>query len=131
MFNTVTQQSEHKDHAMAHDHQMLEDNKAAPGRTRYRHGTRMAIRSEDEGVGTGGDGVQPLTYVPLDAAYPPRKRAERLSWVIWAIIGDQKVGVNLLGGSPFQALLEASGTAERLRLARLKLREVKEKLARS
>ena len=51
--------------------------------------------------------------------------------MIWAIIGDQKVGVNLLGGSPFQALLEASGTAERLRLARLKLREVKEKLARS
>mgnify|MGYP004295367615 CR=1 FL=1 len=36
------------------------------------------------------------------------RRAERLSWVIWAVIGNQKVGVNAFGGSPYQALLEAA-----------------------
>ena len=65
-------------------------------------------------------------YVPVAAAYPPRKRAERFSWAIWAVIGDQKVGVNALGGSPYQPLLEADSTAERLRAARLKLREYME-----
>ena len=67
-------------------------------------------------------------YVPVAAAYPARKRAERLSWAIWAVIGDQKVGVNAFGGSPYQPLLEADGTAERLRAARLKLREYTESL---
>ena len=66
--------------------------------------------------------------MPLDARYPPRKRAERLSWAIWAVIGDQKVGVNSFGGSPYQPLLEAEGTAERLRLARRKMQELKGKL---
>ena len=56
------------------------------------------------------------------------RRAERLSYVVWAIIGDQKVGVNAPGGSPYQALLEAEGTAERLRLALLKVREIKRRL---
>ena len=69
-----------------------------------------------------------ISYVPADAAYPPRKRAERLSWVLWAVIGDQKVGVNAFGGSPYQALIEADGTAERLRLVRAKLREIKGRL---
>ena len=67
-------------------------------------------------------------YVPVSAAYPPRKRAERFSWAIWAVIGDQKVGVNALGGSPYQPLLEVDSTAERLRAARLKLREYTENL---
>ena len=67
-------------------------------------------------------------YAPVSAAYPPRKRAERFSWAIWAVIGDQKVGVNALGGSPYQPLLEADSTAERLRAARLKLREYTENL---
>jgi hypothetical protein len=65
-------------------------------------------------------------YVPVAPAYPARKRAERFSWAIWAVIGDQKVGVNAFGGSPYQPLLEADGTAERLRAARLKLREYTE-----
>ena len=59
-------------------------------------------------------------------SYPARKRAERLSWMIWCTIGDQKVGVNAYTGSPFQALLEAEGTAERLRMVLEKLRAIKD-----
>ena len=69
-----------------------------------------------------------MAYVPLAKAYPARRRAERLSWAIWAVIGDQKVGVNAFGGSPYQPLLEAESTADRLRVARLKMREYKENL---
>ena len=57
-----------------------------------------------------------------------RKRVERLSWTMWAVIGDQKVGVNSFGGSPYQELLEAEGTAERLRLARRKIQTFMERL---
>jgi len=89
--------------------------------------------------GEGGGDLQPddepdaaaqvdQGYVPVAPAYPARKRAERLSWAIWAVIGDQKVGVNAFGGSPYQPLLEVDGTAERLRAARLKLREYTESL---
>ena len=35
------------------------------------------------------------------------------------------MGVNSFGGSPYQELLEADGTAERLRLALRKMRELK------
>ena len=72
----------------------------------------------------------PPTFVRLDGAYPPRKRAERLSWAVWAVIGDQKVGVNSFGGSPYQPLIEAESTAERLRLVRLRLHELKQQLRR-
>jgi len=70
------------------------------------------------------DELRAISYVPVDTRYPPRKRAERLSWAIWGVIGGQKVGVNAYGGSPFQAVLEAAGTKERLQLAleRLKRR---------
>ena len=74
-------------------------------------------------LGRDGD-VRELSYVPVDPAYPARKRAERLSWVIWAIVGNQKVGVNAFGGSPYQAVIEAEGTAARLRLVLLRLREI-------
>jgi hypothetical protein len=74
------------------------------------------------------ESVRPLAYVPLAGAYPARRRAERLSWAIWAVIGDQKVGVNAFGGSPYQPILEAESTADRLRAARLKMREYKETL---
>jgi hypothetical protein len=72
--------------------------------------------------------VRPNGFVPADPRYPSRKRAERLSWVLWAMIGDQKVGVNSFGGSPYQALLEADVTTDRLRMVRLKLREIKQRL---
>ena len=76
-------------------------------------------------VELGRDGeVRELSYVPVDAAYPPRKRAERLSWLVWQVIGNQTVGVNAFGGSPYQAVIEAEGTAARLRLALLRIKDI-------
>ena len=43
--------------------------------------------------------MRATAYVPADAAYPARRRAERLSYAIWTIVGNQKVGVNAQGGS--------------------------------
>ncbi|KAL1529908.1 hypothetical protein AB1Y20_000836 [Prymnesium parvum] len=80
-----------------------------------------------DGDGEGGS-ARRLSYVPADPRYPMRKRAERLSWVVWALIGDQKVGVNSFAGSPYQVLLEADGTAERFQLALAKMNELKEAL---
>ena len=64
----------------------------------------------------------------VDEGYPARKRAERLSWMIWSVIGDQKVGVNSFEGSPYQPLIEAESSAERLRMALLRLRELRNML---
>jgi hypothetical protein len=68
--------------------------------------------------------VRELSYVPVDDQFPARRRAERLSWVVHAVIGNQKVGVNAFGGSPYQALIEADSTADRLRLCLIRLREI-------
>ena len=87
---------------------------------------QLAAQGKDEAGSPAATRAQ--SYVPADPAYSPRKRAERLSWLIWVLIGDQKVGVNSFEGSPYQALVEADGTAERLRLALRKMREVKEAL---
>mmetsp|Transcript_5982 Transcript_5982/g.19956 ORF Transcript_5982/g.19956 Transcript_5982/m.19956 type:complete len:143 (-) Transcript_5982:94-522(-) len=73
-------------------------------------------------------GEEELSYVPVDAAYPARRRAERLSWAIWAIIGNQTVGVNAYGGSPYQEVIEADGTAERLRLALARLVDIRREI---
>lgn len=101
------------------------------------HWPRLTSRYEEElAAGRAGkdeaedtDDVQRRSYVPLDAVYPPRKRAERLSWMVWALLNDQQVGVNSFGGSPHQVRIEAHGTSERLRLARSKMRELRERLA--
>lgn len=69
------------------------------------------------------DAPRAISFVPLDARYPPRKRAERLSWLIWGVIGGQKIGVNAYGGSPFQEVIEAAGTKDRLQLALDKLKK--------
>ena len=73
-------------------------------------------------------GLRKQSYVPMDERYPASRRAERLSWVVWEMIGDQRIGVNSMEATPYQALIEAEGTAERLRLALLKTREIKERL---
>ena len=52
IFNEETKQTEHKDTIIAHDELRGADSKAAPGRLRYKHGTKMAIISEDSD-GTG------------------------------------------------------------------------------
>lgn len=93
---------------------------------------RMRVEYEREEAAAAEVGVEgalrAVSYVPVDELYPPRRRAERLSWVVWAVVGDQKVGVNAFGGSPFQPLLEVDGTAERLRHALIKTRELKRRL---
>ena len=53
VFNEETKQTEHKDTIIARDQHQAADSKAAPGRLRYTHGTKMAIISED-GDGTRG-----------------------------------------------------------------------------
>ena len=51
--NTATGHREHKQTLMTREQHMDIDDKAAPGRLRYVQGSRMAIISEDKGVGTG------------------------------------------------------------------------------
>lgn len=89
---------------------------------------KLAADYEPPEQGAEAEGVVPISYVPIDPLYPARKRVERLSWMVWTVIGDQKVGVNSFGGSPYQELLEAEGTAERLRLARRKIQTYMERL---
>ena len=59
--------------------------------------------------------VLPFARVAGKGAYPSLRRAQRLSYAVWAVIGP---GVDL------QPLLEAGGAAERLRLALRRLREL-------
>ena len=47
---------------------------------------------------------------------PPRRRAQRLSYAIWAIIGGE--------GAEQQPLLEAHSSADRLRIALRRMRDV-------
>ena len=95
----------------------------------------QAAEAAEAAKAEGTDRAKPaelreMVIVVPDPAYPPRKRVERLSWLIWSVVGDQKVGVNSFGGSPYQELIEAEGTAERLRKALLKIREIKAQVAR-
>ena len=53
----------------------------------------------------------------MGEGYPLRRRAARLSYAIWAVIGDED-------GAPLQRVLEAAGTAERLRFALLRIRRL-------
>ena len=56
-------------------------------------------------------------YIPVDEEhFPPRRRAQRLSYAVWAIIGGE--GVEL------QPLLDVQSTSDRLRFALLRCREV-------
>ena len=48
-----TGEMEHKQTLMTREQHMNVDDKAAPGRLRYRHGSRMAIISEDDESETG------------------------------------------------------------------------------
>ena len=86
---------------------------------------RYAAAAAEEGP---PGAMRATAYVPADAAYPARRRAERLSYAIWTIVGNQKVGVNAQGGSPLQAVLEVDETADRLRMVLRRLREVKGQL---
>ena len=62
------------------------------------------------------------SYIPIDHDhYPARRRAQRLSYAIWAVIGGQ--GVDL------QPLLDEQSTSDRLRLALLRCRDVMKQLS--
>ena len=77
-------------------------------------------------------------FVTPDARYPPRRRAARLSFVIWAVIRDDEgladeeaavVAPELDGQTAqMQRALEASGTAERLAMAAEQMRALRVKL---
>ena len=55
-------------------------------------------------------------YTPAADAYPPRRRATRFSYAIWAVISPE--------GEELQPVLEAEGASERLRLALLRMRDL-------
>ena len=76
----------------------------------------------DGAIAEGEIGQIALTnYVPVDhEIYPARRRAQRLSYAVWAVIGGN--GVEL------QPLLDESSTAERLRLALRRMRDVMKQL---
>ena len=56
-------------------------------------------------------------------SYPARRRAQRLSFALWPWMSDAQ--------QELQAALEATSTADRLRMATLKVRKVRKQIARS
>ena len=66
----------------------------------------------DEGDSDGGS----EGYVAVHRRYPPRRRAQRLSYAVWPVLA------NYWGGLELQAALEVESTCDRLRLALLRLR---------
>ena len=65
----------------------------------------------------------PEPFVPNDPAlYPGRRRAQRLSFSVWAMIRAQN--------GDLQPVIEATSTSDRLRLALLRIRELREQIAR-
>ena len=62
----------------------------------------------------------PEPFVPLDPRYPPRRRAEKLSYSIWLVIREE--------GLDLQPLLDTMSTADRLRMALGRLRDLSERL---
>ena len=61
-------------------------------------------------------------YVAVDERYPPRRRAQRLSYSIWQVIAAY------WGGLELQPALEVESTSDRLRMALLRLRALAEQI---
>lgn len=57
-------------------------------------------------------------FMKVDARYPSRRRAQRLSYSIWQVIANYWEGLEL------QPALEAQSTGDRLRMALIRLREL-------
>jgi len=55
-------------------------------------------------------------YMPFVSSYPPRRRAQRLSYSAWSVIRDEETDL--------QPILEIASTSDRLRAVLLRLREV-------
>ena len=63
-----------------------------------------------------------FSYIPVDHEnYPARRRAQRLSWAVWSVIGAQNVEL--------QPLLDEQSTKERLRFALLRCRDIMKQLS--
>jgi len=62
----------------------------------------------------------PEPYVPWSELWPARRRAQRLSFAIWLAIREQN--------RDLQLVLETASTADRLRLALCRLRELREQV---
>ena len=64
---------------------------------------------------------EPEPYIPHALElYPPRRRVQRLSFAIWAMIREHN--------RDLQRVLEVGSTRDRLRLALLRLRELRSRL---
>ena len=50
-----------------------------------------------------------IGYVPVDARYPARRRAQRLSYAVWPVLA------NYWGSLELQPALEEESTSDRLR----------------
>ena len=63
-------------------------------------------------------------YVPVGDPeyYPARRRIQRLSFVVWSMIKDRD------GSGDLQIVLEAASTSDRLRMALLRLRTLREQV---
>ena len=69
--NNATGEREHKQTMMTREQYQDADDKAAPGRLRYHHGSRMAIRSEDDAASKPGFWFRGV-YQVHQAATPDR-----------------------------------------------------------
>ena len=66
---------------------------------------RGALKEAEDLSKSENDADLHFAFVPADPSYPARLRASRLSWFIWAVIGEQTVGVNSYEGSPLQVCI--------------------------
>lgn len=64
----------------------------------------------------------PEPYQPVDSLYPPRRRAQRLSFSVWPVLAQY------WGGLEMQPALEVESTGDRLRIVLLRLRALMSQL---
>ena len=62
----------------------------------------------------------PEPYNPYSELWPARRRAQRLSFAVWPAIREQN--------GDLQRVLEAASTSDRLRMAVLRLRALREQI---
>ena len=70
----------------------------------------------------GYDPGEAEPFEPVDAGYPARRRAQRLSFSIWQVIANYWAGLEL------QPVLEVESTSDRLRMSLIRLRALAEQL---
>ena len=82
---------------------------------------RAASQRSMDALNPSADNPDRDPFVPCtEELYPLRRRAERLSYMVWAVISNDN--------RELQKAMEAASTGDRLRLAVLRLRELREQL---